>query len=311
MRRKEELETLIKEEKELPKQWSISEGLLYYKDRLVISDNEDLQTLIAKSCHDGKIAGHFGQEKTLEIITRDFYWKQITDWVNAYVRSSTPCQQAKAPRHASFGLLSPLQVPYAAWASTSIDFFTQLPNSAGYTEIMVVVDRFTKMAHFIRLHENATAKEVAEAFLKAVWKLHGLLSEIILDMDMKCACEFGKSLCKKHGVKRKISTADHPQTDGQTERVNQVSGGYLPIFVNYDQDDWYHLLRLAEYAYNNSVTMAHDMTPFFAKYGYHPQTKWLKERETQSPGANLYAHWMQTIHQQARQSLERTREDMG
>jgi len=207
MRRKEELETLTKEEKELPKQWSISEGLLYYKDRLFIPDNEDLQTLIAKICHNSKIAGHFGQEKTLEIITRDFYWKKITDWVNDYVRSRTTCQQAKAPRHARFGLLSPLQVPYAAWASTSVDFITQLPNSAGYTQIMVVVDRFTKMAHFIGLQENATAKEVAEAFLKEVRKLHGLPSEIISDMDAKFAGELWDSLCIRLGIKRKMSTA--------------------------------------------------------------------------------------------------------
>jgi len=79
IQRKQELETLTREEKELPKQWSISEGLLYNKDRLFIPNNEDLQTLIAKSCHDSKIAGHFRQEKTLEIITRDFYWKRITD----------------------------------------------------------------------------------------------------------------------------------------------------------------------------------------------------------------------------------------
>jgi len=154
MRRKEELETLTKEEKELLKQGSISEGLLYYKDRLFIPDNDDLQTLIAKSCHHSKIAGHFGQEKTLEIITRDFYWKRITDWVNDYVRSCTTCQQAKTPRHARFGLPSPLQVPYAAWSSTSVDFITQLTNSAGYTQIMVVLDQFTKMAHFIGLQEN-------------------------------------------------------------------------------------------------------------------------------------------------------------
>ena len=140
MRRKEELETLTKEEKELPKQWSISDDQLYYKDHLYIPDNEDLQTRIAKSCHDSKIAGHFGQEKTVEIITGDFYWKKITDWVNDYVRSCTTCQQAKAPRHARFGLPSPLQVPYAAWASTSVDFITQLLNSGGYTQIMIVVD---------------------------------------------------------------------------------------------------------------------------------------------------------------------------
>jgi len=92
-------------------------------------------------------------------------------------------------------------VPSVAWASTSVDFITQLPNSAGYTQIMVVVDRFTKMAHFIGLQENATAKEVAEAFLKEVCKLQGLPSEIITDMDAKFAGEFWESLYKRLGVK--------------------------------------------------------------------------------------------------------------
>jgi len=123
-RRKEELETLIKEERELPKQWPISEGILYYKDRLFIPDNEVLQTLIPESCQNFKIAGHFGQEKTLEIITRESYCKRVSDWVNDYVRSCTTCQQAKAPRHARFGLLCLPQVPYPVWASTSVDFIT-------------------------------------------------------------------------------------------------------------------------------------------------------------------------------------------
>jgi len=129
------------------------------------------------------------------------------------------------------------------------------------------------MAHFTGLQQNTTAKEVAEGFLQEVWKLHRLQSEIIWDMDAKFAGEFWESLCKRLGIKRKISTAYHPQTDGQTERVNQVLGGYLRIFVNYNQDDWYHHLPLAKYAYNNSVTSAHDMTPFFANYRYHPQTE--------------------------------------
>ena len=130
-------------------------------------------------------------------------------------------------------------------------------------------------------------------------------------MDAKFAGEFWESLCKKLGIKRKMSTAYHPQTDGQAERVNQVSGGYLRIFVNYDQNDWYHLLPLAEFAYNNSATSTHGMTPFFANYGYHPQTEWLKEREAQNPVADMYGHWMKMIHQKARESLEKTREAMG
>jgi len=175
---------------------------------------------------------------------------------------------------------------------------------------MVVVDRFPKMAHFIGLPENATAKDVGDTFLREVWKLHGLPTEIISDMDAKFSGEFWESLCKMLGVKRRMSTAYHPQTDGQTERTNQVLEDYLRTFVNYDQDDWYQLLPLAENAYNNSATNAHKMTPFFANYGFHPQTEWMKEREAHNPGATMYGHWMQDIHQQAKQTLENTRESM-
>ena len=108
-----------------------------------------------------------------------------------------------------------------------------------------------------------------------------------------------------------MSTAYHPQTDGQTERTNQTLEGYLRNFVNYDQNDWYQLLPLAEHAYNNSATNAHGMSPFYANYGFHPQTEWMKEREACNPGAGLYAHWMQTTHQKAKAALEKTREDMS
>jgi len=155
---------------------------------------------------------------------------------------------------------------------------------------MVVVDRFTQMVHFIGLATNATAKDVADTFLKEGWKLQGLPSEIVSDMDAKFAGELWESLCKALGIKRRMSTAYHPQTDRQTERTNQVLEGYLRNFVNYDQNDWYQMLPLAEYAYNNSKASAHKLTPFFANYGFHPQTEWMKEREAKKPRShNVYA----------------------
>jgi len=161
---------------------------------------------------------------------------------------------------------------------------------------MVVVDRFPKMAHFIDRYENATAKDVADTFLREVWKLHGLRIEIISDKDAKLSGEFWESLCKMVGVKRRMSTAYNPQTDGQTERTNQVVECYLWTFVNYDQNDWYQLLPLAEHAYNNSATNAHKITPFIANYAFHPQTESMKEREAHNHGATLNAHRMQDIH---------------
>ena len=183
--------------------------------------------------------------------------KGLADWIRDYVRSCDECQHSKPPRHAKYGLLQPLEVPYAAGSSISTEFITQLPESQGKTQILVVVDRFTKMARFIGLHENATEKDVADTFLGEVRKLHGLPTEIISDKDAKFSGESWKSLCKMLGVKRRMSTAYHPQTDGQTERTKQVLEDYLRTFVNYDQDNWYQLLPLAEHAYNNSATNAH------------------------------------------------------
>ena len=311
LERKRELDRLKDKGREFPSHWSSNGGLLYYKNRLYIPDDDGLKTVIAKGCHDSKVAGHFGQEKTIEIVTRDFYWKGLSAWINDYVRSCDECQHNKSPRHARYGLLQPLQIPFAAWTSISTNFITHLPESQGHTQIMVVVNRFTKMAHFIGLSENATAKDVADTFLQEVWKLHGLPMEIISDMDAKFSGEFWESLCKSLNITRKMSTAYHPQTDGQTERTNQTLVGYLRNFVNYDQNDWYQLLPMAEHAYNNSATNTHGMSPSYANYGFHPQTEWMKEREAQNPGAELYAHWMQTTHQRAKKALQKTREDMS
>ena len=118
-----------------------------------------------------------------------------------------------------------------------------------------------------------TAKDVADTFLEEVWKLHGLSSELMSEMEAKFLGEFWESLCKALGIKGGMGTAYHPQTDGKTERTNQVLEGYLGNFVNYDQNNWYQLLPLAEYPYNNSKASAHKLTPFFANYGFHPQTE--------------------------------------
>jgi len=139
----------------------------------------------------------------MEIVTRDFYWKGLPEWIKNYVRSCDECQQSKSPRHAKYGQLQQLEVPYAAWSSISTDF-TELPELQGKTQIMVVVDRFTKMAHFIGLHENATAKVVADTFLQDVWKLHRLRVKLISDMDVIFSSEFWESWCKLLRVKRRM-----------------------------------------------------------------------------------------------------------
>jgi hypothetical protein len=134
---------------------------------------------------------------------------------------------------------------------------------------------------------------------------------MVLDRDAKWTGEFWDGLCQQLGIKKKLSTAFHPQIDGQIERVNQTLETYLRTFVNYDQNDWYQLLPLAEFAYNNSTITATKMTPFFANYGYHPHTIWPADKDIKNPASKIYGHWMKGIHERAIKELEITRTMMS
>jgi hypothetical protein len=186
-----------------------------------------------------------------------------------------------------------------------------LPESESHTQLTVVVDRFSKMAHFIALAESATTKDAAQAFLKEVWKLYRLPELIISDRDTKWTSEFWDRLCHLLGIKKRMSMSFHPQTDGQTERVNQTFETYLRTFSNYNQDDWYSLLPLAEFAYNNAVTQATQPTPFYTNYGYHPKNIWTSSEETKDPASKAYVHWIKATRDKATQALEKTKDNMS
>jgi hypothetical protein len=175
----------------------------------------------------------------------------------------------KSPRYAKFRLLQPLELLYSPWKSTLIDFIITLLESEGLTQIMVVVDRFLKMAHFIALAKTATTKDAAQAFMKQVWKLHGLPESIISDQDTIWTIEFWEGVYSLLGIKKRMSTVCHPQTERQMERVNQTLETYLRTFINYNQDDWYSLLPLVEFAYNNPITQVTQLTPFYTNYWFH------------------------------------------
>jgi transposase InsO family protein len=189
----------------------------------------------------------------------------------------------KSTQHVKFRLSQPQE-------STSVDFIVALSKSEGHTQIMVVVDCFSQMAHFIALTKTATARDAAQAFLREVWKLHGIPKLIISDRDTKWTSEFWDELCNLLGIKKRMSMSFYPQTDGQMERVNQTLETYLCSFINYNQDDWYSLLPLAEFAYNNAVTQATKLTPFYTNYGYHAKTIWTSLEESKNPASKAYAH---------------------
>ena len=156
-------------QEDLAKDPTNQRGLIFFQKRLRIPVDQDLRKEILESEHDYPTSGHFGQRKTLELVTRNFYWPNMDEAINEYVRTCDACQRNKSRRHARYGLLEPLEIPYAPWKSISVDFIVTLPESEGKTQIMVVVDRFTKMAHFVALKTEATATDVANKFVSEIW----------------------------------------------------------------------------------------------------------------------------------------------
>jgi RNase H-like domain found in reverse transcriptase/Reverse transcriptase (RNA-dependent DNA polymerase)/Integrase zinc binding domain/Integrase core domain/Chromo (CHRromatin Organisation MOdifier) domain len=282
--------------------FSLRDGLVLFNGLVYAPDSDAIKLAILRQCHDAAPAGHFGQAKTHELVTRDFYWPRLRRFVNRYVSTCDTCARAKAPRHKPHGLLAPLPVPTRPWRSISMDFIVSLPVSpSGNDAIFVVVDRFTKMAHFVPLRTTADAPDVAQLFFQHVFRHHGLPDDIVSDRGSVFTSRFWKTLVAHLGVTPNMSTSFHPQSDGQTERVNQVLEGYLRAFVDYQQDNWQDLLPNAEFAYNNAAHASTGKSPFFVNHGLHPKspsTAAPPALDSTNPAAEQLAATLGELHEQ-------------
>lgn len=248
-------------------------GYWLRQGRIVVPNADGLRTECLKLCHDMPWAGHPGVTKTLKLLQRFFWWPSMRADVERYVRECHSCQTVKSRNELPHGLLEPLPIPEAPWESMSMDFITALPESVrGHDTIMVVVDRLTKLAHFIPMKETTDALGVAELLREQVFRLHGVPKNIVSDRDVRFTSEFFKSLCGALGIAQHMSTANHPETDGQTERVNRCLEDYLRHYVAPDQRNWEELLCMAEFAYNSAWHESVQNTPFYLTYGYNPST---------------------------------------
>lgn len=286
----------------------VEDGLLYHKGRLWVPDDDALKLTILQSEHDTKVAGHMGMDRTTDLIRRNFWWPRMDEAIREYVRGCLECQQNKNPRHGVFGLLQPLETRWKPWQAISMDFITDLPLSNGCDSIWVVVDMFTKMAHFIPLKVNGKkTDDLICIFAREIWRIHGIPLDIVSDRDSRFTAHLWKDFLKLVGVKSRMSTAFHPQSDGQTEIVNQQLEMYLRAFVNYEMANWHELLPMAEFAFNNAKSSTTGMTPFFANYGHHPAAHNPPTgpgTAVRNPASRLYAHWMTQVHEEAKKNLE-------
>jgi hypothetical protein len=162
-------------------EWSESDGLLYFRGRIYVPPTADLRRRIVSLCHDTKIAGHAGRFKTLELVSRNYWWPNMSRYVGQYVLHCDLCLRTKAQRRLPVGELQPLPIPEDRWDTISVDFISELPESGGYDAIMAVVDSVGKRAHFTETVTTVTASGAANLYLRNVWKLHGLPRKVISD----------------------------------------------------------------------------------------------------------------------------------
>jgi len=208
-------------------EWRQEDGLMLKEEKVYVPKDEKLRAEVIRLHHDMPVGGHGGQWKTAELVTRNFWWPGVTREVKQYVEGCDACQCNKNRTQPPAGKLMPNLIPKKAWTHISADFIMKLPLAQGYDAILVVVDRFTKMAHFVPTTEKTSAEGLARLFRDNIWKLHGLPDSIISDRGPQFAAGIMKELNHMLGIETKLSTAFHPQTNGQTERMNQELEQYL------------------------------------------------------------------------------------
>lgn len=180
------------------------------------------------------------------------------------------CQQTKYETRKPIGLLQPLPIPLTVWEDLALDFITGLPSSHGFTVIMLIVDRYSKAAHFGALPTHYSAYKVTVLFLDTICKLHGFPRSLVSDRDPIFVSNFWRELFKLSSTKLRMSTAYHPQTDGQTEVLNRTLEQYLRAYVHQNPSHLFRFLSLAKWSYNMAIHSGTGLLPFEVVYGKSP-----------------------------------------
>ncbi|KAL0550368.1 hypothetical protein IC582_014876 [Cucumis melo] len=256
-------------ETELGEEFSISsdDGLMF-EGRLCVPEDSAVKTELLTEAHSSPFTMHPGSTKMYQDLRSVYWWRGMKRDVAEFVSRCLVCQQVKAPRQHPAGLLQPLSVPGWKWESVSMDFITGLPKTLkGYTVIWVVVDRLTKTAHFVPGKSTYTASKWGQLYMTEIVRLHGVPVSIVSDRDARFTSKFWQGLQLALGTRLDFSTAFHPQTDGQTERLNQILEDMLRACVLEFSGSWDSHLHLMEFAYNNSYQATIGMAPFEGLYG--------------------------------------------
>uniref|UniRef100_A0A3B5QD67 Gypsy retrotransposon integrase-like protein 1 n=1 Tax=Xiphophorus maculatus TaxID=8083 RepID=A0A3B5QD67_XIPMA len=220
--------------------------------------------------HSAKFSAHPGISRTIALINRRFWWPSVHNDVKEYVLACSTCARNKSSHRPPSGFLQPLSIPKRPWSHISIDFVTGLPPSRGMTTIFTIIDRFSKSCHLIPLRKLPTAFQTAQLLIKHVFRLHGIPQEILSDRGPQFTSQVWKHFCSALDAKVTLTSGYHPQSNGQTERLNQELESTLRCFTSTNPSDWNKFLPWVEYAHNIHVSAATGFSPFEVSLGYQP-----------------------------------------
>jgi transposase InsO family protein len=275
------------------------------------SANPRLRVDIIHDFHDASIAGHLGVARTTTSISEFFYWPGLSRDIKEYVRSCSVCQRNKTSNK-TYGLHQPLGIPPQRWHTVTMDFAGPFATSGEgkWDMIMIVVDKLSKRCHFVPSRSNDAAPDTAKRFFDSIVRLHGIPCVIVSDRDVKFTSAFWRTLFNRFGTKLALSTAYHPQTDGQSERMVRTVKEMLRSVINHKQNDWVDHLTAIEFAYNNSVHPSTQMTPFELDLGYHPRGlySYLSDATADVQTTTEFIEALHARQVAAHESLEKTRQ---
>ncbi|GJX01780.1 putative reverse transcriptase domain-containing protein [Tanacetum coccineum] len=246
-----------------------ADGTLCLNGRSWLPCYGDLRTVIMHESYKSKYSIHSGSDKMYQDMKKLYWWPNMKADIATYVSKCLTCAKVKAEHQRPSGLLVQPEIPQWKWDNITMDFITKLPKSSqGYDTIWVIVDRLTKSAIFTPMRETDSMEKLARMYLKEVVTRHGIPVSIICDRDPRFASNFWRSLQKALGTNLDMSTAYHPQTDGQSERTIQTLEDMLRACVIDFGNGWVRHLPLVEFSYNNSYHASIKAAPFEALYGW-------------------------------------------
>jgi hypothetical protein len=284
-----------------------TDGIWHKQGRAVVPPDEDLRREILRNAHDHRIAGHPGIKKTLLAVIRNYWWPKMGEFVTNYVKGCGVCQETKPGTAKALPPLVPIpsdptSLPFQVIA---LDLIIDLPPSQGYDSILTITDHdVSKAAVFLPCSQTITGEGVAALFATHVFPHFGVPRKVISDRDTRFTSAFTTELLRILDVSKNMSTAYHPQTDGQSERTNQWLEQYLRIYANHQQDDWVAWLPLAQFVHNSWPSSTTGFTPFELLMGFTPTLNIPSSVKSKLPAIEERGSFLKQLRDRAQEAIK-------